>query len=269
MSGPLINMRDARRIWVGPSEAQRLWVGAGASWSKPDAAGYSPKDLFLSADDGFWYDFTDGAAVFQDAARSSLAANGQEIYGIQDKSDNGHHGAVTGGPAPKWYASGYADFLGNNAQQFVSGFVNGPTSTMIVAYRSTASVSGVLCGSSAANPRWYVQQRGTATVRFGLGGANQEYTGNNHTVGNVAIMGYDPANTNGWRQLGRLNGVDHLRSTATTSIQNGDIHVGATSGSSLGYQCTAQLVHAICINRALTDAELGSLDSYLSAAMGL
>ncbi|WP_050525496.1 hypothetical protein [Pseudorhodobacter aquimaris] len=269
MSGPLINLRDARRIWVGQSEAQRFWVGSGSGWSKPADEAFSPKDLFLPSDDGFWYDFTDGASVFQDAGRSSAVANGQEAYGIQDKSQKGHHGVVTGGPAPRWYTAGYVDFLGNNAQQYVSGFVNGPTSTMVMAYRSTSSVNGVLSGSSATNPRWYVQQRGTLTVRFGLGGANHEYNGNNHTLGNVVMMGYDPANTHGWRQLGRLNGVDHIRSTDATSITNGNIHVGATSGGAVGYQCAAQMVHALCINRALTDAEMASLDSYLNTAMGL
>lgn len=34
MSGPLINLKDAKRLWVGQTEVKKLWV-SGAEWVKP------------------------------------------------------------------------------------------------------------------------------------------------------------------------------------------------------------------------------------------
>jgi len=60
--------------------------------------------MFTGAGAGAWFDFTDPAALYSDAARATLvSASGQAVLGVRDKSGFGNHlSQATAGSGPLW-----------------------------------------------------------------------------------------------------------------------------------------------------------------------
>jgi len=57
----------------------------------PGGGGWTPAQLFSAGQAGAWYDPSDSSAVFQDAAGTTPAGDGDPVGRIEDKAGNGNH----------------------------------------------------------------------------------------------------------------------------------------------------------------------------------
>jgi hypothetical protein len=87
-------------------------LGLGLGLIHGGAANFNPLSLFAVAE-GAWYDFTDTATLFQDAARTTpVTASGQAVGGVTDKSGKGNHlTQATSSRWPVYTVSGGLSFL--------------------------------------------------------------------------------------------------------------------------------------------------------------
>ena len=134
------------------------------------AAPFTPADLFSAGQVGVWYDFTDPAYVFQDAAGTIPVTDSTFAKRVNDRSGNGKHWlAVTGGSGAYYTLAGSSKGLpscgfatnidsygatastipwGNNAVTILCAYEFAPTgsaTTMLASSQTVTSTNGTFC----------------------------------------------------------------------------------------------------------------------------
>ena len=80
------------KMYVGLDEITKLYIGNELMWSSV----FSPLDLFKNSEQGIWFDPSDLTTMFKDATGTQpVAANGDPVGLIKDKSGNANHAAQT------------------------------------------------------------------------------------------------------------------------------------------------------------------------------
>ena len=154
-------------------------IGCSLSLAAPGRA-FSPARLFADGTAGAWYDFSDRATLFQDAARTvPVTASGQTVGGVTDKSGRGNHlSQATAGARPLYTEAGggrYLVFDGVDDHFTLASTLPSVTHwTSIHCFKKPASGSSFgLTNSVTSAAPWTVQQTTTSgTFLAGNDGTN-------------------------------------------------------------------------------------------------
>lgn len=235
----------------------------------PLAISFTVSGLFAGTAGG-WYDPSDLSSMFQDTAGTvPVAADGDPVGRINDKSGNGKHLLqATAGARPLYKTLGGLSWLffdGIDDRLVVTMGAMPQPSTMFAAYRiNTTGTGGDIMDAADAVP--------TASHRNMLGIRSGQVVGYAGTVVNI----------------GAENTSDHVArvqfgATDALQLDNGavvttDTGVGAPLATDLFVVGSStvttefapvRVYGAVYINRALTAGETNSLRTYLGAKAGL
>lgn len=252
--------------------AHLLMAAAGASSSMS-----AIESVFAGGAYGCWYDYSDDALVWQDAARSTPAANGDPIGGVTDKSGNAVHGAQsTSGKRP---ARTSGTMLGDGSDDFIESALSFTATPYLYIFAVTTIDTSpgsldrivVLCGTSTND----YQQASTCAAIYHSSGSVVDSYRNNAAIGSKAISG-------GTKYLveSHFDGTDHSISlnggTASTAGSTGNFDCNrllqsAGYGSSYGDVCGNAKMHelVVIIGTALTAPQITAISDELRARHGL
>lgn len=250
--------------------AHLLMAAAGVSSSNS-----AIESVFASGAYGLWRDYSDDSLVWQDAACSTPAANGDPIGGVTDKSGNGLHGAQS--------ASGKRPARTGGAMQGdgVDDFIEAALSFSATPYLYIFAVM-----TTHASPAGrMVTMCGTATDDYGV---PQTAAAIYHTSGSgvgcyrnfAALAGKTIASTTKYLIGSFFDGTTHSMTlnggSASTASSTGNFNCnrllesagyGGAYGSDAGNAKTHELV--VIIGTALTAPQITAISDELRARHGL
>jgi len=192
------------------------------------AAGFSPRSLFASGEQGAWYDPSDLSTMFQDSAGTTpVTADGQPVGKILDKSGRGNHASqATAASRPLYRTDGtyhWLQFDGVDDQlsssTFSSNIVDGVTNVLgismpsFVNYRVSYDGSGndsmqlFNNGTSGAQRLW---AGGIGSISF-----STLVSGSKYVLTNVFNL------TNGFARTNQVQIATTTGAVDTTSIRIG------------------------------------------------
>jgi len=229
---------------------------------------WTPAELFEASQDGAWYDPSDLATLFQDAAGTiPVTGDGDPVGLMLDKSGNGHHASQpTTAAKPVYRTDGMLHWIESDGidDQLVSGAnvdLSDPAYTFYVAAKGIAGSSNqVLSSDQSANRKAAIQISSDATLRV-LDRSDSLIlldVENDNLASFVAALRH---NSDGKRI--RLNGTDQPFQSANTNVRGvGDSIAVPLNGAQLIYG-------AVVINRTMADQECAELDGYLAKKAGV
>lgn len=231
--------------------------------------------VFAGGAYGCWYDYSDDALVWQDAARSTPAANGDPIGGVTDKSGNAVHGSQsTSGKRPTRTSGA---MLGDGSDDFIESVLSFAATPYLYVFAVTttaASPNGrvvVMCGTSTND----YQQTATGVVIYYASGSVVDSYRNNVALGNKTISG-----STKYLVESHFDATNHSMSlnggTASTAVSTGNFNCNrllesAGYGNSYGDICGNAKMHelVVIIGTALTAPQITAISDELRARHGL
>ena len=218
----VINNADA--VYLGVTAVDRVYVGSERVWPA-----FLPVDLFANSEQGAWYDPSDLSTLFQDAAGTTpVAADGDPVGLVLDKSDNGNHASQGISAArPVYRTDGTLHWLlANGVDEFLlSDFI---------------TLTGARCGASIAalwdNEMLNVRADGTGFADFTF-----RLTGNDFNIYQSAPQRTDQLSTITARTSGGVSVVTAIASESDAKTwQNGVEQGSRTTGAFLDFDSQNQ-----------------------------
>lgn len=254
---------------------------AGAGGGGGGVVPFDPVSLFSGGRKGVFYDFTNKANLFTDAARTTPVVNAADLIGsATDLSGNNYHAAQAGSIRPAWnngrgeFASG--DFMTATGVDFSA---TGVVTAIVACYKANDTFATALLehglGASANQPGFrmtgppYNSGGGFGCVSRGTATASAHNAPNSPApiYAVVTII----ANRNNDTCLVRVNGV--VSEVATTDQGDGlfqlaDFYVGAGfAGTHFWFGCNQY--KALAIDYELAEDALNSVESNFGQSIGV
>jgi hypothetical protein len=236
---------------------------------------FDPASLFAGGEDGFWYDYSDLSTMFtDDAATTPVTADGDPVAVILDKSGNDNHGRqTTAASRPLYKTDGTLHWLQfDNTDDFlvpdnVSIQPGAGTATWSLNYGTQylgADASVILLGDLSSNAYTLVSVQSSATttlispapaslVSLDIDGVGKTLAGRTWGDNYTDFQGQHVLRT---------------EITVPTAVAWGSpalFRFSATGQFNFGGFCYS----TIFIDRALTDGEKASVDTYIAAKSGV
>ena len=264
------------------------------NWTVTDAGGggggASLASLFLTADQGMWWDLSDQATLFQDIAGTvPVTADGQPVGKVLDKSGKANHWVASADNATR--PTYRVDGNGNPYLEFSAGastrlLAPAPFSKSPVAFTSclgllAASTGGgfALSASSvdSANPWIFAadNQSGSHRIR-----ARQDNGGMTETPTIASV--YDGASHRVISAQGVGNQIFRTRARDLSTNWTVDDSVGSLDPTTLtrsGLGChakstlsdfwTGRIYSGFAISRQLSDTDLATVETWVAGRMGV
>lgn len=231
---------------------------------------FQPSSLFLSGQQGVWYDIADRSTLFQDSAGTiPVTAFGQPVGLILDKSGRGNHARqTTSGSRPLYQADAngkvHLNFDGVDDFMLLNTALNMGTGTFVTGFVETAGQTGPVA-LFANNGPGYVAINGAFTTRS-LAKNNSGLTAQIDTPGVFPMTAQSPVQINvsgvtltAYRGSDRTAYTNSLAGAATLSFQA----IGAFSA--LGeIRVNGRFYGLVARTVALTESEALDTLSYFS-----
>jgi hypothetical protein len=257
-----------------------FWHGAylmGATQQALLLAGgaFDPVTLFSGGTNGFMFDFTDSATLFDDAGRTTPASLNGQVLGVTDLSGNGNH--VSSASTTILMRSGYIEFPGGVAgfsgtatlgstDGWTSGFAFRPDTTTLGRWMDADRNGTRIATPGASNTGVYAfihhTVAGTPSVNDSGISTGTDYA--------AVIIAERTALTS------RRNKAQTAQTTFATGSPSSGAGIVFAIGS--GYQgtnslafdhCDGRLYACFFAGRVLTGAEIANLEDWLYAKAGL
>lgn len=227
----------------------------------PNLSGFSSEFSPLSLSPSLWHDPSDLSTLFQDAAMTTPAtANNDPVGAILDKSGNGHHFTQsTDANRPLLKISGSLRWLeGDGSNDSLSGTfteIPQPFTQMSAWMPVVTPAAGQTALLVAANRALFIDSP-TLRVFYGNGGAST----------------YEPVQDEHFIAIERINGASSQ--LGVDADPYADVNAG-TNGitdhaifSGIGANFNGRFYGRLLFARALTDAEIAQVRTYLAAKQG-
>lgn len=211
-----------------------LMIGFGPGTLRRGGA-FDPASPFSRLAKGLWVDFSDPDALYTDAGTTPVAADGDLIYYIRDKSGKGYHYQQATSASRAVFKDAIFNGLSiarfDGANDFYSGVLATLTRNVgrlslfyVVKHASTSNryVAHFSSGSNAGQGRataYVFDQRTRAVVRRLDGSSPVTAVGEADALNNLTVVEIDFNYTTGWISIyenGELSGLDRI-SIGTTS----------------------------------------------------
>lgn len=272
---------------IGPI-CQPLVSGIVASQAGIGSGAFSVSSIFAAGDPGCWYDPSDIATLFQDAAGTvPVTASGQPVGRMLDKSGRGNHlTQATAAARPTYTVAGALRYL---AFDGVDDFMVATAATMSLGQKLTSWVAmtrganavtavAELSATTASNPGCFIlRYLGTGSIGWGLRGdvglalTQTDVRSAPETLVTSCLM--DMAGVTPATELpdARVNDAGGLF-TPSGDAGGGnfiayDFYVGARAGSSLFF--TGNLFGLVVVGKTATAAEISNTNRYLATKSGI
>ena len=265
--------------------AASAFAGTDVVISAPPPAGFAPSDLFTVGVKGAWYDPSDLSTLFQDTAGATpVAAAGQTVARVNDKSGNGNHLLqAIAGARPTYQVDG-------NGKGYLA--FNGTSNYLSVASRfglvadpaMTVAVGLVPLNVGAAGKRtWHLGGTGSGIIggEFGPAGWSWRHNGGGYRIFGPTAFG--TAKTAIWsRGAASTYGAGSLyldnTAQAQTAVGNGTAHptdttanfnIGQSGLSGTELWASMSLYGLILIDRAASAQERGDITAWMDGKTGI
>lgn len=275
-------LNSAKAVMIGDRAASALYLGIHKVWG--DAAPWTPAALFAASEQGGWYDPSDLATLFQDAAGTiPVVADGDPVGRINDKSGNGFlltQGTAAHRPAYRT-AAGRHWLQGDGVDDALVSTLGIVTVKTGWFWACTAEIvtggginQGLFSGSSGAASvsssnnangiyqRSDVVQRVVAALRIGGGTARYVELNSAFAIGTGTPFYAESRHESGL--LYSSNGVSQASvacvDAATSAAGNISIFGGGPNAKFFG---------GICVSRPLTTDEKTDVQAYLRTKAGV
>lgn len=224
-------------------------------------AAFSPLDITGLAG---WYDFSDIATLFTDAARTiPVTADGDAIGACDDKSGNTRHATQATAGAKPTYKAGIKNqlsigrFDGGDQLKTANFGLTQPT-TVVMVYQMTTFVSlrYVIDGLPDPNKMAILSNTVSSASRYNAG-TTRIVTGGL----SVASFGLLTVLFSGASSYYRLNGSELDAGNVGTTAANG-ITLGNNPYGTAGF--TGDIAEVVIYSTALSTGDRGSLEAYLN-----
>lgn len=158
MSGPLIDLKNAKRIWVGATEAQKLWVGQ-TGWIKPAAPPSAPPSrLYLDAAPVSNSDFILSDALPQSITIRSAAGSRRHVTWLVNIVPGCQIEFSYRGSGSIWARTTNDDAGAEIIHAFFNDRPVGSDPVFVSqTVSTTASRFSILCGSSAPAGEFFIE----------------------------------------------------------------------------------------------------------------
>ena len=264
--------------------SMRLGLGLGLL-CRGHGAPWTPARLFASGEVGAWYDPSDLATVWQDAARTTPGAIDSPVGAIDDKTGNGNHMTqATAGSRPILRQNGSLFYLERDGTD--DELFTGADFTLQAGWTLGAAASFVAGGDTSTRAIVSLAVNGTNYLALGFrqsieegrsalrgSSADPAVTVTTATAGTNSYPAANPAViVSRFQALShdiRVNGV-----TGDTEATTWDAQTVALAR--FGFRNTAgpdiiaaNLYAAVALARVPTGAELASLESWLAGKAGV
>ena len=304
-----LGANSINKLYLGSTAINKAYLGAGILFSggfspaslfaggqqglwlevvKP--GGLYPASLFAGGTEGAWYDPSDLSTLFQDSAGTTpVAASGQPVGLMLDKSGNGNHAVqttsskrpiYTEGSGLAWLAfdgvddamvTGAIDFTGTDKVSVFSGVRKLDDSSFGILYELSSNTNSSN-GSLWASPGY--SGRGSDSGAFwsasGKGTALQNATTSETFSAPQTVVQTHLVDISGDTITLRINGTQEAQTSddlGTGNFGSYPLFIGARNQSSLYFK--GNLYGLIIPGKAALADEIASTEAYMAAKSGV
>lgn len=234
---------------------------------------WSPAALFSASEHGAYYDPSDLSTLFQDAAGTTpVAADGDPVGLIQDKSGNGNHATQSTSASRPLYRTdgslhwlefdGVDDSLACEGSSTL-GHNEGLTYAAMVDPIDRTDINNTIMSRGVYNDvgDWWFKRRSGLNGELSLFDANSEALSNGVPAGEAMLV----THWTGSHVIHRINGAaDTTTSKSSVKGQTSDkIRIGSRSDETSPFK--GKLFAAIFRGADTNSVEMANLESYLSS----
>lgn len=262
-----IDPGDGRPVfYVSTYAAGTLMTPDGRPVHAVSGLGFNPASLFAASDAGAWYDPSDLSSMYQDSAGTTAAVVGQPVGKLNDKSGNANHaimGTAALRPILRQDTGGkyYLEFDGVDDYLRATFTIAQPWDRVSALRQTTWTSGDFLFGGVTANAGVLFETGATPQINIFDGTVGPASTGLAVGANGVITERHDGLNS----RLAVNNAAYVVGNTGITLPGGLTIAATTTGGSA----ANIRFYGTTMIGRALTDAEIANLRSYMAGKAGV
>lgn len=252
-----------------------LWSGG---FGLDAAFGFNPAALFAAGEQGFWYDPSDLATVWQDSARTTPGAVGQPVGCIDDKSGRGNNATqATAGARPTLRQDGtlyYLEFAGSHWLGLTNALASTTRSFVVAGARHAAGAAEFIFAEQSNSS--------TTPIRAQLQASSSQPRAAYRADNNVSAIATGAATTNGVNKVFaasydgtatiiRSNAVQQASANGTvgtTTTSYGTIGGSRAGGGAFAAPLTGHIYGLIGRGGTFTTAQLEATERWMNSKTG-